>query len=52
MTILDCLFYAFDSLSLDVSLELNANLVVAWMYDEIPNLFLVCIDFVCSWNFD
>ena len=29
MTIIDSQFYAIDSLSLDVSLELNANLVVA-----------------------
>ena len=32
MTIIDCLFYAFDSLSYDVSLEYIAKLVVAWLY--------------------
>ena len=32
MTIIDSQFYIIDSLSLDVSLELNANLVVAWMF--------------------
>ena len=31
MTIMDCLFYASDSLSLDVSLECIAKLVVAWL---------------------
>ena len=29
MTIIDSQFYIIDSLSLDVSLEINANLVVA-----------------------
>ena len=32
MTIIDSQFYIIDSLSLDVSLEWNANLVVAWLY--------------------
>ena len=32
MTILYCIFYAFDSLSQDVSLEYIAKLVVAWLY--------------------
>ena len=31
MTIIDSHFYIIDSLSLDVSLEWNANLVVAWL---------------------
>ena len=31
MIILDCLFYVFDSLSQDISLEDIANLVVAWL---------------------
>ena len=31
MTIIDSQFYIIDSLSLDVSLEWNANLVVAWL---------------------
>ena len=31
MTIIDNQFYIIDSLSLDVSLERNANLVVAWL---------------------
>ena len=29
---IDSLFYIIDSKSLDVSLEGNANLVVAWLY--------------------
>ena len=32
MTIIDSQFYIIDSLSLDASLEWNANLVVAWLY--------------------
>ena len=32
MAIIDSQFYIIDSLSLDVSLEWNANLVVAWLY--------------------
>ena len=32
MTIIDSQFYIIDSLSLDISLEWNANLVVAWLY--------------------
>ena len=32
MTIIDCLFYAFDSLSLDISLEYVAKLAVAMLY--------------------
>ena len=32
MTIIDSQFDIIDSLSLDVSLEWNANLVVAWLY--------------------
>ena len=32
MTIIDSQFYIFDSLSLDVSLEWNANLVIAWLW--------------------
>ena len=32
MTIIDTQFYIIDSLSLDVSLGLNAYLVVAWLY--------------------
>ena len=31
MTIVGSQFYIIDSLSLDVSLEWNANLVVAWL---------------------
>ena len=31
MTILDSQFYIIDSLSLDVSFEWNAKLVVAWL---------------------
>ena len=37
MTILDCLFYDFDSLSWDVSLEDIAKLVVAWLSIDIRN---------------
>ena len=32
MIIIDHQFYIIDSLSLDVSLEWNAKLVVAWLY--------------------
>ena len=32
MTIIDCLFYASDSLSSDVSWEYIAKLPVAWLY--------------------
>ena len=32
MTIIDSQFNIIDSCSLDVSLEQNANLVVAWLY--------------------
>ena len=32
MTIIDSQFYIIDILSLDVSLEWNANFVVAWLY--------------------
>ena len=32
MIIIDCQFYSIDSLSFDVSLECNANLVVAWLF--------------------
>ena len=32
MTIIDSQFYIIDSLSLDVSLEWNANLVATWLY--------------------
>ena len=35
MTIIDNQFYIIDSLSLDVLLEWNANLVVAWLQDLI-----------------
>ena len=31
MTIIDSQFYIIDNLSLDVSFELNAELVVAWL---------------------
>ena len=31
MTIINCLFYASDSLSIDVSLESVAKSVVAWL---------------------
>ena len=31
ITIIDSQFYIIDSLTLDVSLEWNANLVVAWL---------------------
>ena len=31
MKIIDCQFYIVDSLFLDVSLELNTNLVVVWL---------------------
>ena len=31
MTIIDSKFYIIDSFSLNVSLERNANLVVAWL---------------------
>ena len=34
MTIIDSQFYIIDSLSVDVSLELNANLVIAWLLSE------------------
>ena len=34
----DCLFYAFDSLSRDVSLEYIAKLVVARLYTRIDSL--------------
>ena len=33
MTIINCLFYAFDSFSLDVLLEYIAKLVVVWLYN-------------------
>ena len=32
MTIIDSQFYIIDSLALDASLELNADLVDAWLY--------------------
>ena len=32
MTIIDSQFYIINTLSLDVSLEGNANLVVSWLY--------------------
>ena len=32
MTIIDSQFYITDSLSLDVSFERNANLVIVWLY--------------------
>ena len=32
MTIIDKQFYIINTLSLDVSLEGNANLVVSWLY--------------------
>ena len=32
MTVIDSKLYIIDSLSLDVSLEWNAYLVVAWLY--------------------
>ena len=32
MTIIDCLFYASDNLSGDVSREYIAKLLVAWLY--------------------
>ena len=32
ITIIDSQFYIIDSLSLDVSLEWNANFAVAWLY--------------------
>ena len=32
MTIIDCLWYASDSLSRDVSWEVIAKLLVAWLY--------------------
>ena len=32
MTITDCLFYDFDSLSRDISMEYIAKLVVVWLY--------------------
>ena len=35
MTIIDSQLYIIDSLSLDVALEENANLVVAWLYDAL-----------------
>ena len=35
ITIIDSQFYIIDSLSLDVSLEWNANLVVAWLYKHL-----------------
>ena len=35
MTIIDSQFYIIDSLSLDVSLEWNANLVVAWLQRQL-----------------
>ena len=39
MTILDCRFYASDSLIWDVSLEYIAKLVVAWLYTEYAVFF-------------
>ena len=35
MTIIDSQFYIIGSLSLDVSLECNANLVVAWLLRQL-----------------
>ena len=32
MTIIDSQFYIIDSLSLDISFEGNANLVIVWLY--------------------
>ena len=34
ITIINSQFYITDSLSFDVSLESNANLVVAWLYQK------------------
>ena len=41
MTILDCLFYAFDILSRDVSLEDSAKLVVASLYQKATKIRLI-----------
>ena len=40
MTIIDSQLYIIDSLSLDVSFELNAILVVAWLYAFLMNYIL------------
>ena len=40
MTIIDNQFYIIDSLSKDVSLELNAKLVVAWLYLPTNSFFI------------
>ena len=47
MTIIDSQFYIIDSLSLDVSLEWNANLVVAWLYyaSMLLYIFLTYFDY-------
>ena len=42
MTIIDSQFYIIDSLSLDVSLEWNDNLVVVWLYVENISLITRC----------
>ena len=49
MTILDCLFYAFDSLSWEVSLEDIAKLVVAWLYNTpYYNMYLDTSSWSCG----
>ena len=40
MTIIDSQLYIIDSISLDVSFELNAILVVAWLYAFLMNYIL------------
>ena len=40
MTIIDCLFYAFDSLSSDVVLESTAKLAVVWQLFEQNHFYL------------
>ena len=55
MTIIDSQIYIIDSLSLDISLEWNANFVVAWLYKIsycLPFYFFSCkISWheVCYW---
>ena len=46
MTIIDSQFYIIDSLSLHVTLELNAKLVVAWLYFTYLFFFFFFFSFV------
>ena len=47
MTIIDSQFYIIDSLSLDVSLERYAILVVAWLYANLVVASLVVSQVLC-----